>query len=58
MVNLKTSIAKIPLDSYFFNASGPKCTTLEELEALGKSKAAVIMSKSCTKEAREGNPEP
>ncbi len=58
MVNIQTSIAKIPLQSYFFNASGPKCTTLEHLEALGASKSAVILSKSCTFEPREGNPEP
>lgn len=58
MVNMKTSIAKIPLQSYFFNASGPKCTTKEQLEALGDSKSAVILSKSCTYEPREGNPEP
>ena len=58
MVSLQTSIAGIPLESYFFNASGPKCTTLEELQALGSSSSAVILSKSCTAEPREGNPEP
>ncbi len=58
MTSLKTSIAGIPLQNYFFNASGPRCTTLAELEALGASKSAVILSKSCTLEPREGNPEP
>ncbi|MBI5072968.1 dihydroorotate oxidase [Candidatus Woesearchaeota archaeon] len=58
MVNLKTSIAGIPLESYFFNASGPKCMTLEELLALAASNSAVVMSKSSTFEPREGNPEP
>ncbi len=58
MTKLKTAIAGIPLESYFFNASGPKCTTLEELQTLGASNSAVIMSKSCTFEPREGNPEP
>ncbi len=58
MTSLKTTLAKIPLQSYFFNASGPKCTTIEQLEALGASKSAVILSKSCTVEPREGNPEP
>ncbi len=58
MVNLQTAIAGIPLESYFFNAAGPKCTTLEQLQALAASKSAVIMSKSCTFEPREGNPEP
>lgn len=41
-----------------FNAAGPRCVTKEELERIGESKAAAIMSKSCTLEAREGNPEP
>ena len=58
MTSLKTTIAGIPLETYFFNASGPKCTTIEHLEALGASKSAVILSKSCTFEPREGNPEP
>ncbi len=58
MTNLKTTIGGIPLETYFFNASGPKCTTIEHLEALGASKSAVILSKSCTYEPREGNPEP
>lgn len=58
MTSLKTTIAGLPLQSYFFNASGPKCTTLEELQALGTSSSAVILSKSCTFEPREGNPEP
>ncbi|MBI5002580.1 dihydroorotate oxidase [Candidatus Woesearchaeota archaeon] len=58
MTNLKTTIGGIPLETYFFNASGPKCTTIEHLEALGASKSGVILSKSCTYEPREGNPEP
>ena len=41
-----------------YNSSGPRCTTLEELKALGDSKSSAIMMKSCSPEPREGNPEP
>lgn len=40
------------------NASGPHCTTLEELETIAQSEADYIVMKSCTLEAREGNPTP
>lgn len=40
------------------NASGPHCTTLEELEKIAQSDADYIVMKSCTLEPREGNPEP
>lgn len=40
------------------NASGPHCTTLEELENIAESDADYIVMKSCTLEAREGNPSP
>ena len=57
-MNLSTNLANITLNSPVFNASGPLCTTLEELENLGKSDSAAIMSKSCTLEPREGNQKP
>lgn len=41
-----------------FNASGPHCTTLEELERIAESDADYIVMKSCTLEPREGNPSP
>ncbi len=41
-----------------FNASGPHCTTLEELERIAQSEADYVVMKSCTLEPREGNPEP
>ena len=41
-----------------FNASGPNCTTLEELEKIAESASDYIMMKSCTLEPREGNPSP
>ena len=53
-----TTIANIPLQHPIFNASGPKCTTFEELNALGESAASAILHKSCTLEPRQGNPEP
>lgn len=56
--SLSTAIAGIPLQSCLYNASGPLCTTEEELNALGHSAAGAILSKSATMEARQGNPEP
>lgn len=41
-----------------FNASGPHCTTLEELERIAESDADYVVMKSCTLEPREGNPSP
>lgn len=40
------------------NASGPACTTLDDLERIAESDADYIVMKSCTLEPREGNPEP
>lgn len=55
---MKTRIAGLELDNLVMNASGPRCTTLAELEALGKSESGAIVTKSCTLEPREGNPSP
>jgi len=57
-IDLSTHIAGVNLDSYLMNASGPKCTTWDELEVVGKSASAAIVTKSCTLAFREGNPEP
>jgi dihydroorotate dehydrogenase (fumarate) len=57
-IDISTDIAGISLESCIFNASGPWCSTLEELEAIGASASAAILSKSCTLEAREGNAAP
>lgn len=57
-MNYKTSIAGINLSHCIFNASGPLCKTLEELETIGRSNSSAIMTKSCTLEERQGNPEP
>lgn len=53
-----TKIAGIEFESCVINASGPRDTTLTELQILGASQSAAIMMKSCTLEARAGNPEP
>ena len=41
-----------------FNASGPLCTTEEELLSLDKSDSGIVLSKSATLEKREGNQKP
>ena len=41
-----------------YNASGPRCTTLEELKEIDNSEACFILTKSATLEPREGNPKP
>lgn len=57
-MNLETTIWGVKLENPVFNASGPDCTTLEELEWLQKSSSSAIMMKSCSIEPREWNPEP
>ena len=43
-IDLSTQIAGVNLGSYLMNASGPKCTTWEELEVIGKSASSAIIS--------------
>lgn len=57
-MDLSTSIAGVRFPSCFMNASGARCVTREELEALGRSRAGAIVTKSMTLEPRTGNPEP
>lgn len=54
----ETNIAWIDFENPIFNASGPSCSTLEELKKIGESKSSWIMMKSCTLEEREWNPTP
>jgi len=56
--SLATEIGGIALPVCLYNASGPLCTTREELDELGRSDAGAILSKSATLEKRAGNPEP
>lgn len=58
MISLTTEFCGVSLQNCFANASGPRCVTREELVALSQSDAAFVVSKSCTIEPREGNPEP
>ena len=58
ITDLSVDLSGLKLKTPFFNASGPLCTTLEELEALGLSRAGAILSKSCTLELRDGNQSP
>ena len=55
---LKTSVANLPLDCCIYNASGPRTGTVEALEKVGTSKSGLILSKSATLVAQDGNPLP
>ncbi len=57
-MNITTTVAGVKFEHAIFNASGPSCTTWDELEGLGKSESSGIMMKSCSLEPREWNPEP
>ncbi len=57
-MSLSTQISNLELDSCLMNASGPLCTTLEQLKNLQNSSSGCIVSKSATLEHRKGNPEP
>ena len=58
MTDLSTTIAGVTFPSCFMNAAGALCVTREELETLGRSRSGAIVTKSMTREARRGNPEP
>ncbi len=57
-VSLATTIAATSLSSCLYNASGPLCSSAEELHALGDSRAGAILTKSATLQERAGNEEP
>src|SRR5437870_3701658 len=56
--DLSTTIAGVRFPLCFMNASGARCVTRAELEALGRSSSGAIVTKSMTREPRVGNPEP
>src|SRR5437660_10276142 len=56
--DLSTTIAGVRFPLCFMNASGARCVTRAELEALGRSTSGAIVTKSMTREPRTGNPEP
>jgi len=55
---LVSRIAGFDINPGIMNASGALCTTIDELEALGKSRAGAIVIKSTTIEPRAGNAKP
>lgn len=57
-MDLSTTVAGVRFPSCLINASGARCVTREELEALGRSRAGAVVTKSMTLEPRQGNPEP
>ncbi len=57
-IDISTEICGIKFPSCIMNASGVRCTTLEELIAIKNSEAGAIVTKSITKEPRIGNLEP
>ena len=58
MIDLSANIAGVAYKSCIMNASGPNCSTRDELVTLGESEAGAIVTKSMTLRPREGNPEP
>lgn len=57
-MNLSTSISHLKFKSCICNASGPKCSLLEELQNLDNSVSCAVITKTSTLEKREGNPQP
>jgi dihydroorotate dehydrogenase (fumarate) len=57
-IDLSVSWLGLEMQSPLYNASGVMCRTYEELEAMRTSSAGALITKSCTLEPREGNPEP
>lgn len=57
-MNISQTLKTVEFPSLIFNASGPRCTTKEELLKIAGSSAGWVTMKSCSPEAREGNPEP
>jgi dihydroorotate dehydrogenase (fumarate) len=57
-VSIQTTLAGIPLESCLMNASGVHCTMEEQLQELISANTGAVVTKSCTLEFRQGNPEP
>lgn len=57
-VDLSVSWLGLTMANPLYNASGVMCRTVAELEQVRHSAAGAVISKSCTLQAREGNPEP
>jgi len=57
-IDLSVSWLGLEMQNPLYNASGVMCRTTEELEAMRTSSAGALITKSCTLNPREGNPEP
>lgn len=57
-MSIRAKVVGINFSHCIFNASGPLCEKLHELETIGNSNSSAIVTKSCTLEEREGNPIP
>lgn len=57
-VDLSVDWLGLAMTSPLFNASGVMCRSREELDLVAASAAGAVVTKSCTVEARDGNPEP
>ena len=55
---LHTSVGGVPLENCIYNASGPRCQSIEALEKIGGSESGAIVSKSATMKKQDGNPLP
>ncbi|MDW5416358.1 dihydroorotate oxidase [Iodobacter sp. CM08] len=58
MLDLSTFFLGRPLAAPLMNASGVWCNVTNQLNALAKSEAGAMVTKSCTLVRRDGNPEP
>jgi dihydroorotate dehydrogenase (fumarate) len=58
VLSLGVEFVGLSLEHPVLNASGPRCTTLNELQSLADSRVSAVVSKSCTLDSRSGNEEP
>jgi dihydroorotate dehydrogenase (fumarate) len=55
---LKTKVGDIEIENCIYNASGPRCTYLDELNKLKDCENGILLTKSCTLHKRDGNAKP
>jgi dihydroorotate dehydrogenase (fumarate) len=58
MPSLATTFLNHEVANPFLNAAGVLCRTTEDLNVLSSSSSGSMVTKSCTSQPREGNPEP
>ena len=57
-INLNTKINNNIFKSCIYNASGPRCTHINELKSIDISESSLVLSKSATLNLRNGNSPP